>query len=88
MDCYNFCQQCEDYFATAGTTGPIRILFAASSLRDRINFRWQQYKRRYDTNTPALVTWNEFKAFLQQSLGDSQAFVDTYWGKIKRDSQY
>ena len=32
--------------------------------------------------------WNEFKAFLQQSLDDSQAFVDTYWGKIKRDSQY
>ena len=23
-----------------------------------------------------------------QSLGDFQVFVDTYWGKIKRDSQY
>ena len=22
MDCYNFCQQCEDYFATTGATGP------------------------------------------------------------------
>ena len=22
MDCYNFYQQCEDYFATAGATGP------------------------------------------------------------------
>ena len=22
IDCYNFCQQCEDYFATAGATGP------------------------------------------------------------------
>ena len=26
--------------------------------------------------------------FLCQSLGDSRAFVDTYWGKIKRDSIY
>ena len=32
--------------------------------------------------------WDEFKAFLCQSLGDSQAFVDAYWEKIKRDSQY
>ena len=32
--------------------------------------------------------WNEFKAFLRRSLGNSQAFVDAYWEKIKRDSQY
>ena len=32
--------------------------------------------------------WDMFKAFLRQSLGDSQAFVDAYWGKIKRDFQY
>ena len=88
MDCYNFCQQCEDYFATAGATGPTRIPFAASFLRDRISFRWQQYKRRHDTETSVPVTWDEFKAFLRRSLGDSQAFVDAYWGKIKRDSQY
>ena len=78
MDCYNFCQQCEDYFATAGATGPTRIPFAASFLRDRISFRWQQYKRRHDADTPVPVTWDEFKAFLCRSLGDSQAFVDTY----------
>ena len=41
MDCYNFCQQCEDYFAIAGATGPTRIPFATSFLRDQINFRWQ-----------------------------------------------
>ena len=41
MECYNFCQQCEDHFATAGAKGPNRIFFAASFLRDRINFRWQ-----------------------------------------------
>ena len=28
MDYYNFCQQYEDYFAIAGTTGPTQILFA------------------------------------------------------------
>ena len=40
MDCYNFCQQCEDYFAIAGATGPIQILFAASFFWDWISFRW------------------------------------------------
>ena len=78
MDCYNFCQQCEDYFATAGATGPTRIPFAASFLRDRISFHWQQYKRRHDADTPVSVTWDEFKTFLCRSLGDSQAFVDAY----------
>ena len=78
MDCYNFCQQCEDYFATAGATGPTRIPFAASFFRDRISFRWQQYKRRHDADTPVPVTWDEFKVFLRRSLGDSRAFVDTY----------
>ena len=56
MDYYNFCQQCEDYFATAGATALTRILFVASFLRDRISFRWQQYKRRHDAETPVPVT--------------------------------
>ena len=56
MDCYNFCQQCEDYFAIARVTGPTRIPLATSFLRDRISFRWQQYKRRHDTETPVPVT--------------------------------
>ena len=68
--------------------GPTQILFAMFFLWDRISFRWQQYKRRYDTNTPIPVTWDKFKAFLHQSLGDFQAFMDAYWGKIKRDSQH
>ena len=38
MECYNFCQQCEDYFANAEATGPTRIPFTASFLRDRISF--------------------------------------------------
>ena len=29
LDCYRFCQQCEDYFETAGTNKPNRIPFAA-----------------------------------------------------------
>ena len=41
MDCYNFRQQCEDYFATVGAMRATRITFAASLLRDRISFRWQ-----------------------------------------------
>ena len=32
--------------------------------------------------------WNEFKAFLCRSLGNSQISVDAYWRKIKRDFQY
>ena len=29
IDCYHFCQQCEDHFKTAGATGTNRTLFAA-----------------------------------------------------------
>ena len=29
IDCYRFCQQCEDYFKTAGAKRPNRISFAA-----------------------------------------------------------
>ena len=41
MDCYNFCQQFEDSFATTGAMEPTQIPFAASFLRDQISFRWQ-----------------------------------------------
>ena len=88
MECYNFCQQCEDYFATAGATGPNRIPFAASFLRDWINFRWQQYKKKLEGDSSVPITWEEFKVFLQRALGDSRAFVNSYWAEIKRDSQY
>ncbi len=30
MECYNFCQQCEDHFAICGATRPNRIPFATS----------------------------------------------------------
>ena len=88
MKCYKFCQQCEDHFAIAGAKGPNRIPFAASFLWNRINFRWQQYKRKHEAQSTVPITWEEFKIFLCQSLGDSRAFVDSYWAKIKRNSQY
>ena len=34
------------------------------------------------------MTWVEFKDFLRKNLGDSRAFVDSIWKKVKRDSQY
>ena len=33
MDCYRFCQQCEDYFETAGAKGSNWIPFTALFLR-------------------------------------------------------
>ena len=41
MDCYNFCQQCEDYFANAKATRLTQIPFAACFLWNRISFCWQ-----------------------------------------------
>ena len=32
--------------------------------------------------------WDKFKAFFHKNLEDSQAFVDSYWRKIKREYQY
>ena len=34
------------------------------------------------------MTWVKSKDFLRKNLGDSRAFVDSIWKKIKRDSQY
>ena len=40
MDCYSFCQQCENYFETSGATGMNRTSFAAIFFRDTISLRW------------------------------------------------
>ena len=56
IECYNFCQQCKDHFATAGAKGPNRILFAASFLRNRINFYWQQYKQKHEAESTVPIT--------------------------------
>ncbi len=88
MECYNFCQQCKDYLTTCGATWPNQILFAAFFLRDRIKFRWQQQKRKLKVESLVPIFSDEFKAFLRKALGDFRAFVDSYWTKIRKDSQY
>ena len=87
MDCYHFCQQCEDHFETSRATGTNRTPFAASFLRGNISVRWTQFKRRRGGEV-APITWTEFKAFLRKNLGESKSFVDSIWKKLKRDSQY
>lgn len=37
IECYNFCQQCKNYFANAGAKGPNGILFTPFFLRNYIN---------------------------------------------------
>ena len=88
IECYHFCRQCEDHFETASAKGHKRVLFAALFLQKRINFRWQQHKTRTERDRANPLTWDEFKAFLRKSLGESTAFVNSIWSKIKRDSQY
>ena len=88
MKCYYFCQQCEDYFEITGTKNYKRVPFIASFLKDGILFCWQQHKNRIKWDRAALPNWEKFKAFLHNSLGESTAFVDNIWSKIKRNSQY
>ena len=86
MECYHFCQQCEDHFETSGATGMNRTLFAASFLRGSINIKCAQHKRRHESATP--ITWSDFKTFLLKDLESSQVFIDSIWNKFRRDSQY
>lgn len=86
MDCYRFCQQCEDHFETAGANGPNRILFAASFFRGTVVQRWHQHKRRSEAEAP--MTWAKFKNFLRKNLGDDRAFANSICSKFRRDSQY
>ena len=88
MECYYFCRQCEDHFDMTGAMGPKRVPFAASFLCNRVNFWWQQHKTLEEQNRVDPLTWDKFKAFLRQSLGESTAFVNGIWSRIKRDSQY
>lgn len=87
MECYHFYQQCEDHFDTAGATGLNQTSFAAFFFRDRVSFCWHQHKRLAQDGVASL-SWVDCKAFLRKNLGDSEAFVDTIWSSVKRDSQY
>ncbi len=86
MECYYFCQQCEDYFEIARSLGHKCILFAAGFLKDRILNQWQQYKTRMQRNRLAPMTWDEFKAFLRKNLEESNVFVGHVWSKLKGDA--
>ena len=44
--------------------------------------------QKHDIEKSIPVTWDKLKVFFHRSLNNSQAFVDSYWGKIKRNSQY
>ena len=52
LDCYRFCQQCEDHFETAGANRPNRFPFAASFLREAMVQRWHQQKHRSEAEDP------------------------------------
>ncbi len=71
IECYNFCQQCEDNFAITKAIGPNQILFATSFFWDQINFCWQQYKQKLERESSVPISKDEFKAFLRKFLGDS-----------------
>ena len=38
--------------------------------------------------TNILIIWEEFEAFFCQSLGESEAFVNTIWNTIWKDFQH
>ena len=54
MDCYYFCQQCEDYFETLGARRMNCTLFATIFLRGPISLKWAQHKRRHKRAFPSL----------------------------------
>ena len=51
IDCYHFCQQCEDHFKTSGATEINRTPFATTFLRGPISLKWAQHKRRHKSAT-------------------------------------
>ncbi len=86
MEYWYFCQQFEDHFVTVGAKSNKRVPFAASVLNDRILHRWQQHKAKTKRCWPVPLSWEEFKAFLRKSLGESNAFVRSVWSQIRGDS--
>ena len=64
LECYNFFQLYEDYFANTGAKGQNQIPFAATFFKDTALFCWQQYQQKVEEETDIPITWEEFKAFL------------------------
>ena len=72
MDCYQFCQDCEDHFKTAGAKWPNKIPFAGLFLCGLVTQQWFQHKQRHDKAVP--MTWVEFKEFLLEESWEFQGF--------------
>ena len=54
LDCYCFCQQCEDHFETTGANEPNRVFFAASFLRGTMVQQWHQQKHCSEAEDPMM----------------------------------
>ena len=77
MECYNFFQQYEDYFATAGAKGQNRVPFAIIFLKNPALICCQQHQRKVEDKTDVHINLKESKTFFCQSLGKFGAFIDT-----------
>ncbi len=58
-----------------GLLGHKRVLFAAGFLKDRFFNQCQQHKTGMQYNQLAPMTWDNFKAFLRKSMGESNTFI-------------
>ena len=85
LECYNFFQQCKDYFATAGIKDQNWIFFATTFLKNMAMFCWQQHQQKVEDKIDISITWKEFKVFFYQSLGKSKEFVDIILNIIWKD---
>ena len=68
----NALKNCKDHVDTTGALGTNHIPFTALFFCKRINFCWHLHSCRNQA-IKDLLSWVEFKAFLQKSLGDSKA---------------
>lgn len=48
IDCYRFCEQCEDLFEIAKAKRPNEIPFAGLFLRRIVSYCWFQYKKQHN----------------------------------------
>ena len=74
MDCYRFCQQCEDHFKTAGASGPNCIPFTALFLYESVVQHRHQHKC---CSKRVQIIWTEFKDFFRKNLGDDWVFANS-----------
>lgn len=88
MDCYNFIEQCKNYFAMFGFSGRNQVFCATTFLKKRVLNQWQQDNQKKRADIMILLTRAEFKIFLQESLGKTRVLVDDTQRKIRNVNQY